>query len=132
MCCSARHLHKERHRISVQHDSQITLYAHKIVKSARMTRGTPAVNPIALVPEEPGLGAASFNDSALGQWIVPKSRACPHPVTPQSIPVLEGVVRSAFGLALNQFSLEPIATNPLNIFTCKQIDIQPRSYFSLT
>ena len=115
---------------TINHDNQFTIYAHKIVKSSNRTSLTPASNPIVWMPESPGPDGV-FSHTFLGQWLVPKVGVQPQAVRRNTIPLFEGCVRSAFAMGLEQFSLEPITTNPLCIFLNKQVEVDAKSFFVL-
>ena len=115
----------------VDHNTEFTIYAHKILRAGNRTSITPAVNPIVWIPKTPSQEDV-FDMSRVGMWLQPQVKACPDPVTPQGVPIFEGVVRSAFAMYMKGMQLSPITNNPLCIFLSKQVIVPPKKYFTMS
>ena len=111
----------------MNNSDEFTVYAHKIIKGSTAKKEFPATNPIGWVSESVSDGDA-FDQTCLGQWIHPKVKKAPQPVTAAQIPNFEGIVRSAFAMHLKGMQLEPVSSNPLCIFLSKAVTIQPKTY----
>ena len=114
----------------VNHNADFTIYGYRIIRGPSSTKITPSVNPIVWIPKTPTEDHV-FDQTHIGMWLKPLVKACPDPVTPQGVPIFEGVVRSAFAMYLKGMQLEPTTNNPLCIFLSKTVSIPPKQYFTL-
>ena len=116
---------------AVNESVEFTVYAHRITRATNKIVVMPATNPIGWIPQPP-TDADVFSESSLGQWLKPAVNKCADVISSAAqIPIFRGVVRSAFSMHLKGLSLEPVAKNPLCIFTSKQIAIRPKEYYLL-